>query len=358
MITEPFIPGLELSRRFYLEAVRPHLDAHFPHVPHAAAKLGPGSDVLGFDTPMSMDHDWGPTVLIFLREQDWSYADPIRAVMQQHLPPHFYGFPTNPSISQDGQATVMPNRGVEIVTVRKFFWSHLRYAIDQPLTAIDWLTLPSQILREMTAGAVYFDGVGELSAIRARLAWYPQDVWFYLLAAGWHRIAQENHLMARAGYVGDELGSSVIGARLVRDVMNLCFLLEQQYAPYPKWFGAAFHQLSSAAEIGPLLWQVQRAQSWQVREVALGEACRALARRHNQLGITEHVAETLASFHSRPFQVIQADNFVDALLAQIKEEAIKRIAERPLIGSVDQFCDSTDIRSNIAWREKLAGLYQ
>jgi hypothetical protein len=46
--------------------------------------------------------------------------------------------------------------------------------------------------------------------------------------------------MPRAGFVGDELGSALIGSRLVRDIMNLCFLLEKQYAPYPKWFGTAF----------------------------------------------------------------------------------------------------------------------
>ena len=54
----PFIPGLELSARFYREAVRPLLDARFPGLRHAAARLGRGSDVLGFDTEMSMDHDW------------------------------------------------------------------------------------------------------------------------------------------------------------------------------------------------------------------------------------------------------------------------------------------------------------
>jgi len=39
-----FRPGLQLSERFYWEAVRPILDAHFPDLPHAAALLGTGSD--------------------------------------------------------------------------------------------------------------------------------------------------------------------------------------------------------------------------------------------------------------------------------------------------------------------------
>ncbi|MCP6756936.1 DUF4037 domain-containing protein, partial [Klebsiella pneumoniae] len=68
--------------------------------------------------------------------------------------------------------------------------------------------------------------------------------------------------MQRAGYVGDELGSAIMGSRLVRDVMALCFLMERQYAPYPKWFGSAFKRLSCAGAISPLLWQAQSAAAW------------------------------------------------------------------------------------------------
>ncbi len=55
----PFLPGLDLCRIFYLEAVRPLLEQAYPGLPHAAARLGPGSEVLGFDTERSVDHDWG-----------------------------------------------------------------------------------------------------------------------------------------------------------------------------------------------------------------------------------------------------------------------------------------------------------
>ncbi len=47
-----FIPGLELSRLFYWEVVRPLMDRHYPGLPHAAALIGLGSEVLGFDTQM------------------------------------------------------------------------------------------------------------------------------------------------------------------------------------------------------------------------------------------------------------------------------------------------------------------
>lgn len=47
--------GLELSARFYLELVRTHLG----EIPHAAARLGSGSDILDLDDAVSRDHDWG-----------------------------------------------------------------------------------------------------------------------------------------------------------------------------------------------------------------------------------------------------------------------------------------------------------
>ncbi len=50
------VPGRDLSRRFYERAVRSLVVG----VPHAAALLGEGSEVLGFDDEVSTDHDFGP----------------------------------------------------------------------------------------------------------------------------------------------------------------------------------------------------------------------------------------------------------------------------------------------------------
>ena len=57
-----FLPGLQLSELFYREAVKPILEAAFPQVVYSAALIGPGSEVLGYDTAQSMDHHWGPKV--------------------------------------------------------------------------------------------------------------------------------------------------------------------------------------------------------------------------------------------------------------------------------------------------------
>ena len=153
-------------------------------------------------------------------------------------------------------------------TLAGFVAAHLNLDLAAPLTAADWLTLPAQRLLTLTAGPVFHDAVG-LGALRAQFAYYPPDVWLYLLAAGWARIGQEDHLMGRAGHAGDELGAALIGARLVREVMQLCFLMERRYAPYPKWLGTAFQSLAAGPALTPTLTAALRAATWPEREQAL-----------------------------------------------------------------------------------------
>lgn len=348
-----FLPGRELSRRFFVEAIRPLLDKNFPDLLYAAAHLGKGSDVPGFDTPMSTDHGWGPTVHIFLREKEAHLAEPIRELLRDHLPHIIAGYPVNfaestiepgtfgMELTSDGPV----NHHVVLTTLRAFFWMQLAYDIDNPPTVAEWLTFPSQALLEVTAGAVHYDEVGELTELRRWLAWYPHDVWLYLLASGWQRIGQEEHLMPRAGFVGDELGSAIIGSRLIHDIMSLCFLMERQYAPYPKWFGTAFKQLTCAERYSSVLWRVQQAATWQERETALCQAYQQLAHMHNTLGLTEALPEAVAPFFNRPFQVINGGQFAQALVAQITDPEVKQIASQRLIGNIDQFSDNTDLRA-------------
>lgn len=348
-----FIPGLELSRRFYQEAVRPVLAQQLPDLRYAAGRIGSGSDVLGFDTEMSTDHDWGPMVELFLPDEEAIRADDLRVMLDRQLPESFAGYPVRFVSAGEGEVL---QHGVRLTTVREFFREYLSYDIDQPLEAADWLTFPSQKLRTIRAGAIHHDGPGALTALRARLDYYPRDVWLYLLAAGWGRIGQEEHLMPRAGYVGDELGSGVIGSRLVRDIMRQGFLMEREYAPYAKWFGTAFRQLACAPDLTPSLARAQTAATWQERESALSEAYEALARMHNALGLTERMPEAVSPFHGRPFQVIQGGEFAEAIRARITDPAVQRIAAERLIGSLDQFSDSTDLAWP-QWRPVLRQLY-
>jgi hypothetical protein len=64
------------------------------------------------------------------------------------------------------------------------------------------------------------------------------------------------------------------------------------------------------------------------------------------------------AFQGQPFSVITRHGFAQALLKKIQDPVVKRIAERPVIGSIDLFSDNVDLVSNPSWRAKLRQLYE
>jgi hypothetical protein len=230
----------------------------------------------------------------------------------------------------------------------------------EELSVNDWLSFPEQKLLEVTAGEVFYDGLDQLLPLREKLAYYPRDVWLYRLASAWHRIAQEEAFVGRSGDVGDDLGSHIVAARLARDLMRLCFLLERKYAPYSKWLGTAFSHLASAEEVGPMLLAAFGASAWQERERCLAEAYAVVARRQNALALVSPDEDPNPRLYfGRPYQVIFADRFADRLAAAIRDPNVLRIvASSGLVGGVDQWADSTDLLQPAALSRRAGiGLY-
>lgn len=362
-----FIPGLRLGRLFFEEAVRPILETTVPALKYSAALIGSGSEILGFDDEMSADHHWGPRVMLFLSPEDLdSNRDTIVRAMRERLPPKFLGYSTNYSEPDPNDNNVQRlvdagdgpiNHRVDVFTIRDFLISYFNFDINATIETADWLTFPEHKLRAVTTGEIFVDAIG-LEDVRERFRYFPHDVWLYLLASGWKRIGQEEHLMGRAGMAGDEIGSAPIGSRLVRDIMRLCFLMERQYAPYPKWFGTAFARLSCAEVLSPFLTGALQAVTWQERESHLTSAYENIAAMHNRLEITDKLPAKAANFFGRPFKVIDLiGGFSDAIAKRITEPEVRRIADNKLTGSIDQFSDSTDILSDPRWRLKLKSLY-
>ncbi|RYG26239.1 DUF4037 domain-containing protein [bacterium] len=347
-----FIPGRQLSERLYREVVRPMLP---PELPYAAGLLDAGSDVLGFDTEMSIDHGWGPRLQLFLHEEDLSM---IRKCLEA-LPQEFGGFPTFYDKNEDGSSRLGGGEfhRVETTTPSAFFLSYLGFDPANGVAPADWLATPEQKLKTVIQ-ELFYDSLG-LRAIQDRLAYYPDDVWRYQMASVWQRIGQEEHLVGRAGYVGDELGASIIAARLVRDMMRLGFLTERTYAPYPKWFGTAFAQLRCAGQLAPLLQAVLDARGWKDRDARLASVYEAVARMHNALGLTEPLPNKALPFFSRPFSVIHLHrDFAGAIIAGVSDPQVRLIAEHDSIGRIDVFSDNTDLVSHLEWRPKVRALYE
>jgi uncharacterized protein DUF4037 len=337
-----FVPGLELAGGYFTDVVRPLLDAEYPRLRYAAGLLGWGSEVLGYDTARSTDHNWGPRLLVLLVDTGAGdgaaeAAAGITAMLADRLPAEFRGHPTVfADVTRPGAA---PRHWVEVAGLRPWLTGQLGFDPTRPVTTADWLATPTQRLAEVTAGAVFHDGPGELARARERLAWYPRDVWLHVLACQWARIGQEEAFPGRCAEVGDELGSAVVTARLARDLMRLYLLMHRRYPPYSKWLGTAFARLPGAATLAPLLTGAITAAGWPARERQLSQAYQAVAASHNALGLTERLDPATRPYFERPFQVIGAGRFAEALRQAIRDPEIRRL---PAAGAVDQFIDSTD----------------
>ena len=346
-----FRSARDLSRGFHADVIRPLLAS----TPYAAGLLGWGSDVLGYDTERSMDHGWGPRLQVFV---DADRVDQVKALVEQALPDEYDGHPV-----RFGWDTQQPIHHITVTTLSDWLQDLLGFDPTADLRAANWLITPQQKLLGVVAGPVYADD-GRLQPVRDALDWYPDDVWCWMLACQWSRIAQEEPFVQRTFEVGDELGSRVIAARLARDVMRLALLMERTYAPYSKWFGTAFTRLGHADGLDTVLATALNAERQKDREAALvlqrheafaDQAHELVARRHNALGITEAVDPAPRPFHERPAMVLGAERFVDACLAQVRDAGLK---ELPLVGSVDQFADNTDLLSNPAAYRKLLNIYE
>jgi len=173
---------------------------------------------------------------------------------------------------------------VDVEAPADWFVDRLGFDPQGGVAPIDWLATPQQLLLEVTAGAVFHDGLGALEPIRRSLSWYPDEIWRWLVGCQWTRIGQEEPFVGRTAEVGDELGSRLVAGRLVRDLIRLCFLLERRYAPYGKWLGSAFGRLEAASDVGPPLARAVGASDLATRERALVEAYEAVAARADGAG--------------------------------------------------------------------------
>lgn len=336
MASPPLLTGLELSHRLHASVIAPLLERHFPAVPYASARLDGGSDVLAFDTLVSRDHGWGPRATLFLSPGDLvARGDEILAAIERALPPALATIPT-----YFPQPTPRdPNRvhhGIEITTVEAFFRRWLDCDPRQPLTELDWLAAPASRLATVAAGSIWHDGIGELTAARAQLSWYPDGLWRAVMAAEWRRLAEEEAFLARCGDVGDDLGSRLVAARQVRELIRLTFLLQRVFPPYAKWFGSAFRRLPAAATLIDDFDRVLQASTWQGREHAMIAAYIGVGRLHNASALTQPLDLTPRRFHKRPYHVLDLARFADALDAT---HSVQRIAP----GAAWQWTDDPEL---------------
>ncbi len=320
--TPQFISGLKLAKAFFEQAVQPIISQEYPRLRYGASLLGPGSEVLGFDDVVSTDHHWGPRVQLFLSEKDLlQYREPLKNIFNQQLPLFFRGYSTNwttpDPANSNNQFLVVGSPGhvnhrVEITSVQEYLVTHLGIT-QPPLMDSGWIFLPEQKLLEFTAGVVFYDSLGELTATRAKLCYYPDSMRALKLHALWTMITEELAFVGRAGEVEDDVGSRLEAARLARWLVQVAFALERRYAPYPKWFGKAFAHLRTYTLLIPILKRILQSDTWQDREAALCEIIGVLLKEHILQGLIPPQTISAVPYFTRAQHVINLGPVLKAL---------------------------------------------
>jgi hypothetical protein len=343
------VKGLELARTLYAEVVGPSLA-----VPHTACLVGEGSEVLGYDTERSADHEWGPRVQIFVEP---ALVESVRAHLDTTLPESFHDLPTRWfSLAQGGVA-----HHVEVDTTEDWLAQHLPTLPADPDLAA-WLAAPQQHLLQLTAGEVFRDDLGELTRRRRTYRWYPDDVWRWIIACQWHLIGNTAPLHGRTIETGDHRGARLLTAQLCRLIMEMAYLQHRRYWPYPKWFGHGFTALPVSNSLGPLLDEALTTMPALADDGPLQQALLQLAAAHNDLHICEPVQPLIAHFEvgvnnaSRPYPVL---NTADLIGAAVTSMVDTRLAKLPRVGTLDQLTHADDQLINFtSWPFSLANTYR
>ena len=347
-ITAPDDSGLALARRYADQVVAPLLYERMPGLRFAMARLGSGSDVLGLDDTTSRDHDWGLR-LTLLVEDPADVAD-VDRLLADELPASFAGLPTRFGTTWRPGA----RHQVEIGTAAGFATYRLGLDPDRDWDAVDWLSLTGQSVLEVTAGAVFSDPVGTVTAVRERLSWYPDDVWRYVVAADWQRIGQELPFVGRTADRGDELGSRLVAARLAGAAVHLAFLLARRWQPYPKWSGTVARTLPEAGELLSALGDATGGGPAAARAAGLVRALDLLHEQQRAVGLPTGDAAT-EQFWDRPHPAVR-DSVAQLLLESVTDPVVRALPVG--VGSVEQWSDNVDVLSRSDRRVAAADLWR
>jgi len=242
--------GLELARAYYETCGEPMLRAQFAELmPHIAVGLfGSGSECFGYDDEISRDHDFGPGFMLLLPsevEVDRRTAFRLERAYAA-LPREFMGLRRSLVQPVGG-----PRRGV--LRTADFF-TEKTGTPDGVLTLGQWLSVPEYALAEAVNGEVFYDGDGAVTAIRARLSAWPEDVRKKKLAGRLLLMAQSGQYnYARCLRHGEGGAAQLAVVDFVRHAMSALFLLNGVYQPYYKWAFRALRSLPRLSLLAELM---------------------------------------------------------------------------------------------------------
>ena len=252
------IKGLELSKRYFYNLVLPEFEKNLNDIlPLCAFGLvGEGSECYGYDDKISQDHDFGPSVCIWLRKDDYlKHKDKINEVLKK-LPKTYLGF-------QELKESEWGSDRRGLLNIEDFYFKFLGSS-KAPETIADWQKIPETALATVTNGEVFLDNLGEFTKVRNELLnYYPEPMRQNKIATRLMNISQHGQYnYTRCLKRNDLVAANQCLYLFVDEVIHLVFLLNRRYKIFYKWSNRALLDLKILGkEIHKLLEDMVFAQN-------------------------------------------------------------------------------------------------
>ena len=252
------IKGLELSKKYFYDLVLPEFEKNLNNVlPLCAFGLvGEGSECYGYDDKISQDHDFGPSVCIWLRKDDYlKHKDKINEVLKK-LPKTYLGF-------QELKESEWGSDRRGLLNIEDFYFKFLGSS-KAPETIAGWQKIPETALATVTNGEVFLDNLGEFTKVRKDLLnYYPEPMRQNKIATRLMNISQHGQYnYTRCLKRNDLVAANQCLYLFVDEIIHLVFLLNRRYKIFYKWSNRALLDLKILGkEIHKLLEDMVFAQN-------------------------------------------------------------------------------------------------
>lgn len=348
--------GLEISRGYYKDIISPIINEHRTYLEdkYCAALIGWGSDVLGNDDELSVDHEWGPRCIIFIPESLSEHKNSIYEVLNTHIPCEYKGFTTR--FKNKDWVRVPDKDGdvhIEVTTCKEYMEESI--GMYMPTDDIDWLGIPENKLLEFTGGEVFYDGFNEITKLREFYSYFPEDVWKFRLSYAWQSLGWNIDLIELTNKRGDILSARHCLSVTLHRLMKIIFLLNREYCPsYYKWLHREFYKLPNLSnKVGIIIEELYIEKDFSIISERLKQIVHYLLEYQNNLGLLPNV-EIKYSWFSRGFFDIDFNHIAEQVQGSIKGD----LRNIDLDGALDQWITNEDILLDSRRIKKLRNYYK
>jgi len=281
--------GLELSKEYFLTYGLPMLEKDYKEYlsKFCVGLVGHGSECLGYDDEISIDHDFEPGFIIWLDDDTYNDIGFKLTRSYLNLPNEFKGYKIN-------KYTAFGSKYKGVHTIKEFYSFYLPNG-DIPSTLEEWLYIPDYYLKEATNGEIYFDNAGIFTSIRNKLLNRPDDIRLKKLASKLLSMAQSGQYnYERCSKHNELLAASIALSEFTTSCAEVIYLINNKYSPYYKWIFKGLEELIDLGYIKSDL-EILMKNPYNISDnlLIIEKICSIIRVRLNELGLSSETTNYL-----------------------------------------------------------------